>query len=255
MENFPKLRRPVARMWFQATSLNACMRAAALIVQVEATAWDARVVIKLLWRESLMEVIKVLDGHKGTDGVIKVLEVLQDYFLPHAADTAYQSVAHFSHFCKSAQTLGENFVKFDLLRRKAEGRTHQDGTFPDARVATLCLQNMSLPNRAKSLSPAINHGELATMGIAQQMRRLFGPLSAPPRGGGSRRRKIVRRLPRPHWASGVRNRALPIGRLKNLKDRNLASHPRKAKETCLAPHGCLFRGQESRTANRKAKKT
>lgn len=111
----------------------------------------------------------------GKNGVDTLLSVLRNYFAPDVMGAARQDVSKFSHFRKTAQNAGENFAKFGLLPRKAEGRAKHGGGVPDAFASVLCLQNANLPCQEKSLVLASTHGNWATTDIARQMRRRSGP--------------------------------------------------------------------------------
>ena len=52
------------------------------------------------------------------------------------------------------------------------------GAFPDALVAALCSHNANISNHERSPVVSSAFGLLATMEIAQQVRRLFGPMGA-----------------------------------------------------------------------------
>ena len=66
------------------------------------------------------------------DKVGTSLQVLRDYLASHSADTAKQGGVEFLHFRKTAGMTDEYLVKFDLLRRKAEGRKQSGNTSPEA---------------------------------------------------------------------------------------------------------------------------
>ena len=112
-----------------------------------------------------------------------LLTALKNYFAPDAEDVAYQDVARFPNFRKSAQTLGEFLVKLGLIRRKAEGRRQPGGNLPDAFAAAPCLQKANLSYREESVVLAVSQGSLVVTEIAQQMRRLLGPIGARARKG------------------------------------------------------------------------
>ena len=68
--------------------------------------------------------------------------------------------------------MDEYLVKLALLRREAESRLQPGGTRPEASVAPLRSRH------EKSLALSRLHGELRIAGIAQQGRRLFGPMGS-----------------------------------------------------------------------------
>ena len=56
---------------------------------------------------------------RDPDGVLKIMQVLTDYFGPGAADSAYQKVARLLQSKRTAQTMDEYLARSDLLSRKA----------------------------------------------------------------------------------------------------------------------------------------
>ena len=86
------------------------------------------------------DVCMLLGNNKplGPDGAGMSVMVLRDYLAPDATDGVYQDVMGFLHFQRTTQTVGEYWVKFHLLRRKADGHTQPGGTYCVAFVAVLC---------------------------------------------------------------------------------------------------------------------
>ena len=112
---------------------------------------------------------------QGPDGKGSLLTVSRESIAPDGMDAVNRGAVRFAHFRETTQTMGENSVKFDLFRRKVESRM-QPGGF----AARLCFRNASLSRLDESLVPASTNGQSGAAGIAQQVRRLFGPMG----GGG-----------------------------------------------------------------------
>ena len=81
----------------------------------------------------------------------------------------------FLQIWRTTATIGEFVVHFDLLRRKAEPRTHMEGSFPDTFVSILCMRNDFLSRSDKWLALADVQGDLGLAAVERQMERLFGP--------------------------------------------------------------------------------
>ena len=110
-------------------------------------------------------------------GEVKLaLTVLRDYKAPGALGAVYRDVVRFSRFRGAIQTMGDYLVRFDALRVGAEGRVQPGGTPPEAFAAELCLQLASLARADKSPVLASTRRSFGVVEIAQQMRRLCGPM-------------------------------------------------------------------------------
>ena len=97
------------------------------------------------------------------------------------AGLGYQEVPRSSQFGCAIQTTGDYWVRFDLLRRKAESEMRLEGAPPETFASAPCKKNAFLPQSEKSLVLASAQGNLGVPAVARQMRRLFGP-----RGGAVR---------------------------------------------------------------------
>ena len=109
------------------------------------------------------------------DGVMEIMQLLNGYFAPDAADSVYQEVACLLRFEQTAQTVDEHLVRFDPLSGKAESKMQMDGAFPAALASVLCTQHAFLYRPDKSLTPASVQGNLGISTVARQMQRQFGP--------------------------------------------------------------------------------
>ena len=105
------------------------------------------------------------------DGKGSLLTVSQESIVPNGMDAVNRDAVRFAHCRKTTPTMGENLVEFDLFRRKVESRMHPGGF-----AARLCFRNASLSRLDESLVPASTDGQSGAAGIAQQVRRLFGPM-------------------------------------------------------------------------------
>ena len=99
-------------------------RASALVLQMEPTAEKMCISIG---RGNLM----------GPDWMGLAPPALRDYFAPDALDAVYLDPVHCLHFERTARTMETYLVKFDSLRRTAEGCMQSGGTSPEAPVAAL----------------------------------------------------------------------------------------------------------------------
>ena len=79
----------------------------------------ARDVCLAVGREQLLE----------PEGVMKISQVLHDYFTPDARDSAYQGVVRLLHIKRATQTTDGYPARFDLLRTEAEARMPMGGFF------------------------------------------------------------------------------------------------------------------------------
>ena len=80
------------------------------------------------------------------DGVAKIRKVLRDYFAPNAAGSFYREVGRVLRLKRTAQTMGDYLVRFDLLRRKAELGTQMGEVVPrDLRLNSANAECISIP--------------------------------------------------------------------------------------------------------------
>ena len=71
--------------------------------------------------------------------------------------------------------MGDYLGRFDPLGREAESRTQMGGSFPEAFVSGLRMQDASLSRTDKSLVLAGAQENLGMAAVAGQMRRFLGP--------------------------------------------------------------------------------
>ena len=72
------------------------------------------------------------------DGWSLAPTISRDDFAPDALGAVYLDAVHFLRCKMATQTLGGHPVKFDLLRRKADGRMQPGGASPEAPAAASC---------------------------------------------------------------------------------------------------------------------
>ena len=87
----------------------------------------------------------VTDRIMDPGGAAKILHVPNDNFASNDVDLTYQGVARFLQFKRTAQTMGEYVVHFDLLRRKAESQMQPGDSSPETFVSILCVRDASPP--------------------------------------------------------------------------------------------------------------
>ena len=91
-------------------------------------------------------------------------------------DSERQDVVQFSHFRKTVKGMGIcKLVKFDLIRRKAQGRMLNAGALEDAHVAALPLPYAIPSGHDQSLFMASTRRNIATLRIVEQMCRFISP--------------------------------------------------------------------------------
>ena len=159
-------------LWRKVTNLEVSKRASALVLQMESTSGD---LCLALGNGKFLE-------PAGAGMVQTVLEIIC-LRMSCAVLSLEPDVVRFLHLKKATQTMDAHRAKFDLLRRKAGSRRQPGGTFPEDSVAVLCLENASLSRQAKTLVLASTRGHLGIVEIAQQARRLFGPIGCGGRQG------------------------------------------------------------------------
>ena len=108
--------------WRRVASLEARKLAPALVFQTEANAREVRMTFGA-------------DKQPERDGFVAMLTALKNYYAPGSMDVVYREVAHYSNSRNPAQVADKFRVKFDLLRREAEGRMREGETSPDAAAA------------------------------------------------------------------------------------------------------------------------
>ena len=111
----------------------------------------------------------------GPDGVIKITQVLRDYFAQDPGDSIYRGVFRFLRLKWSTQFMDEHLVRLDPLPRKAESEIRAGGAFPETLAPMSRIQNGYLARRDKSLALANVQGDLRIAAVAHQIRRRFGP--------------------------------------------------------------------------------
>ena len=86
--------------------------------------------------------------------MMRIMQLLRDYFAPAAADAANQEVARFLHFESTGQTMDGYTARCDLLRRKAESKMQMGGDFPEVFASAPRTRNTPLAQPEESLGPA-----------------------------------------------------------------------------------------------------
>ena len=145
------------------TNMEAGERASAPVLQMESTARDVRMAMGN-------------DKLAAPETVGRVIHAPHDYFKPDATDAVYHDVVKLLDFGQTTQSTADNSAKFDLLRRRAEARTHLGGPESAAFASVLRLQNASLCRAGKSPSLASVRGSLEIIEVAQLGRRKFGQM-------------------------------------------------------------------------------
>ena len=98
----------------------------------------------------------------------------KSYFAPEVVGSIYQEVARILPFRRAGESIGENIVEFDLLRRRVASKMMMGAGLPGAHVCFLRMQNGALAFQEESSAPASTQESLKFMDWATTMRRLFG---------------------------------------------------------------------------------
>ena len=80
----------------------------------------------------------------GAGGMMKITEVLSDYFAPDAIVSVNQEVVRFSHFKRTTPTTGGYPVRPDSLRRRTESRARVGGLSSETFGSNSCMRNAPL---------------------------------------------------------------------------------------------------------------
>ena len=86
--------------------------------------------------------------------MMRITQLLRDYFAPAAADAANQEVARFLQFERTGQTMDGYMARFDLLSRKAESKMQMGRDFPEVFASAPCMRNTPLAQPEESPGPA-----------------------------------------------------------------------------------------------------
>ena len=99
-------------------------------------------------------------------GAMEIAYVLNDYVFPGEADYACREVVRLLQFEMAAHALGDNLVRLDMLRRKAESRMQMGRASPGTFALGLCVQNASASRSWRSLAVASLQGNFGTFSTA-----------------------------------------------------------------------------------------
>ena len=125
------------------------------------------------------------DHLDSNDGVLRRLDILKNYLASEAVGPIYREVACVLQYRRTAESIDEDIVEFDLLRHKAESKMEMGAGFPEALVPILCIRNAARSHEEQSSVLASTRRSPKFTDVAATMRRLFGSC------GGAARHDIL----------------------------------------------------------------
>ena len=139
------------------------------------------------------------------DSAGKIMQLLNGYVAPGAADSVYQDVVCFLQPNRPTWATGEYLARFDQLRRRAESEMQTGRAPPGTLASALCARYASLSRAEKSLALASAQGD-SEISAVRRMHRLFGS-----RGGAPRKDVLALPMQRQRCMGCVREGGKTLG--------------------------------------------